>query len=119
MRDSVLVAANWVEHMLTGSLALAVATIAVAMLGLAVMSGRVTTRRGLEVVLGIFLIFGAPVISAGLLRARPVEVGPAAPSLPRPGAVTTAPPRASVYDPYAGASVPSMQMRSGDLAPMQ
>lgn len=118
-QDSVPVAAAWVEHLLSGTVALAVATIAVALLGLALMTGRVTARRGLEVVAGIFLIFGAPVVSAGLLGERTVSRDAAAPIPPQGAAVATVPPRPSVYDPYAGASVPPAQMQADVLSPMR
>jgi type IV secretory pathway VirB2 component (pilin) len=99
-------AAAWVSGTLTGSVATVVATLAVAFIGFMMLQGRLALRRGLVVVIGCFLIFGARTIVTGLRN-----LGPAAgdrqqlavtPIPPAP----KAPPQPLVYDPYAGASVP-------------
>ncbi|HSX54270.1 MAG TPA: TrbC/VirB2 family protein [Sphingomonas sp.] len=99
-------AAHWIQGTLLGTLATAVAVIAVAWIGFGMLSGRINLQRGAVVILGCFVVFGAPVIAAGLMRAGDVGgsgapvVAPPAPPTPQPTA-TPAP-----YDPYAGASVP-------------
>jgi type IV secretory pathway VirB2 component (pilin) len=102
-------AALWIQGTLLGTLATAVAVIAVAWIGFGMLSGRIKLQRGAIVILGCFVVFGAPVIAAGLMRAGKAGDGrntaivtplPASPPPPRP---TTTP---APYDPYAGASVP-------------
>jgi type IV secretory pathway VirB2 component (pilin) len=106
-------AAAWVQQALLGSMATSVAVVAVAVVGVLMLSGRVDWRRGARVVAGCFILFGAPAIAAGLqglvgdsgagptIASDPVVVVPV-PPLP---VLPTKPP-ASSYDPYAGASVP-------------
>lgn len=106
---ALLAAANWVEALVTGTVATIVATIAVAGVGFLMLQGRMPLRRGVGVVLGCFVIFGAGLIAnalmalatgdGGEMRAAPVPVS--APSTP-----VAPPPQPQVYDPYAGASVP-------------
>ncbi len=101
-------AANWVRALVTGTPATIVATLAVAAVGLLMLQGRLPLRRGLTVVLGCFVIFGAGAIADGLLRIRDDSVSgdflaQAPPSVPPP---VTVPAQPQVYDPYAGASVP-------------
>lgn len=89
-----------------GSPATVAATLAVAIVGFQLFEGRMCWRRGVRTMIGCFLIFGAPVIAAGLLM--PISTGSA--SLPHPSIevdVTPPPPRAAQpYDPYAGAALP-------------
>ncbi len=100
-------AAQWVQGTLLGTLATAVAVIAVAFIGFGMLSGRIDVRRALLVIAGCFVVFGAPLIAAGLLGmgdSDPALIAaappPAAPPLPPPA------PSPQPYDPYAGASVP-------------
>jgi type IV secretory pathway VirB2 component (pilin) len=107
-------AAQWLQGSLLGTIATEVAVIAVAATGMMMLTGRIDWRRGVSVVLGCFIIFGAPVIAAGILgivtdgqaryvpaeRRVPMQVEPAPPQ-PLP---SSAP---APYDPYAGASVPA------------
>lgn len=108
-----LSAVQWVQTLLLGSLATSLAVIAIASVGLLMLSGRVNLRRGATVILGCFILFGAASIAQGLrsvtgsfvdspVRVQPVPVPPAAlidlsppPSDPANGPV----------DPYAGASI--------------
>lgn len=102
-------AATWVQGTLLGALATAVAVIAIAWIGFRMLSGRVDLQRGAVVILGCFIVFGAPVIAAGLVKlgeaGKGSNVAPALPPEPPPP-----PPRPTStpapYDPYAGASVP-------------
>lgn len=109
---SVLVAASaWIQGTLLGTLATVVAIIAIACVGLGMLSGRVNIQRGIVVVLGCFIVFGAPGIAAALFTATQLsqsnaviqEEVVAAPPPPRPMPV----PNPTPYDPYAGASVPT------------
>lgn len=97
--------------MITGSLATMVATSAVAAVGLAIMIGRFSVRRGVEVVLGICIVFGSPTVARGILASR-VSAQAEAPFPLRTPPVVVKAPTPSVYDPYAGASVPQAQASS-------
>jgi type IV secretion system protein VirB2 len=59
-------ALGWVEGTLLGSLATTAAVIAVAVVGLMMLTGRIDWRRGLTVILGAFILFGAATIVAGI-----------------------------------------------------
>ncbi len=90
-----------------GTLATAIAVIAVAFIGFGMLSGRIDVRRALVVILGCFVVFGAPLIAAGLLQMSDSD-STALASTPLPPAPPPLPPTPSPqpYDPYAGASVP-------------
>lgn len=104
-------AAEWVHGALLGSFATAVAVLAVATVGLLMLTGRLNIRRGATVILGCFILFGAASIASGLHGVaasvprephRPIVVQSATAIDPR--LVTPdAPPSSS--DPYAGASL--------------
>lgn len=65
--SSPLIAAlQWIEGTLLGNLATTAAVIAVAMVGFLMLTGRIEWRRGLTVVIGCFIIFGATAIVAGI-----------------------------------------------------
>ena len=65
--SSPLIAAlNWVQGTLLGNLATTAAVIAVAAVGFLMLTGRIDWRRGLTVVIGAFIIFGAVSIVAGI-----------------------------------------------------
>lgn len=65
--SSPLIAAlQWIEGTLLGNLATTAAVIAVAMVGFLMLTGRIEWRRGLTVVVGCFIIFGATAIVAGI-----------------------------------------------------
>jgi type IV secretion system protein VirB2 len=65
--SSPLVAAlQWVQGTLLGNLATTAAVIAVAVVGYLMLTGRMEWRRGLMVVVGAFIIFGAVSIVAGI-----------------------------------------------------
>ena len=61
-----LAALNWVQGTLLGNLATTAAVIAVAVVGYMMLTGRMDWRRGLMVVVGAFVIFGAVTIVAGI-----------------------------------------------------
>jgi type IV secretion system protein VirB2 len=65
--SSPLIAAlDWVQGTLLGNLATTAAVIAVAAVGFLMLTGRLDWRRGLTVVVGCFIIFGAVSIVAGI-----------------------------------------------------
>lgn len=107
-------AVDWLTGLLAGKLALTIAVIAVASLGLMLISGRLDVRRSVRVILGCFIIFGASSIAAGIMNATAGTgeevMAPAAtppPTYPAVPARTSSP--TTPYDPYAGASVPPVR----------
>src|SRR3954466_3806963 len=65
--SSPLIAAlEWVQGTLLGNLATSAAVIAVAVVGFLMLTGRMDWRRGLTVVVGCFIVFGAVSIVAGI-----------------------------------------------------
>ena len=64
-----LAALDWVQGTLLGNLATTAAVIAVAAVGFLMLTGRMDWRRGLTVIIGCFVIFGAASIVAGIRTA--------------------------------------------------
>jgi len=104
--NSLVAATAWLAQLMTGSIGTAIAVIAVAWTGFSMLHGRISARDAARIVLGCFILFGAPTIARSFL-------GHQAPSRPAaraeiyttpPGFV--APPSQQNNDPYAGASVP-------------
>lgn len=56
----------WIQGTLLGSVATAVAVIAVASVGLLMLTGRMNWRFGATVVIGLFILFGAGAIVGGI-----------------------------------------------------
>lgn len=105
-------AASWVSDLLFGPLTMTVAVIAIAWVGFAMLSGRIDVRRGLSVVFGCFLLFGAKGVADGLRSSAFDETGPVTASVPPPPTFAKPIPTTNTpngYDPYAGAAV----MRAG------
>lgn len=65
----ILAAVNWLQGTLLGNVATAVAVIAVAVIGFMMLTGRMNWRHGVTVVLGLFILFGAAAIVAGIRQA--------------------------------------------------
>jgi type IV secretion system protein VirB2 len=59
-------ALEWIQGTLLGNLATTAAVIAVAAVGFLMLAGRIDWRRGLTVIIGCFVIFGAVSIVAGI-----------------------------------------------------
>lgn len=93
-------ASDWVTGTLMGSVANNLCVIAVAFVGLLLLTGRLAIREGVKVAVGCFVLLGAPVIAAEL-RIATNGINP------ETGFRTedTALPPPSTYDPYAGASL--------------
>ena len=113
--NTLAMAVMWVEQMLLGPLTTAIAIIAVAFIGFAMLTGRTNWRHAVTVILGCFILFGARDIAtalhglvSSLVPASPlIQVSappPAQVALPAPRVRPTPP--AQNPDPYAGASVP-------------
>lgn len=59
-------AVRWLQGTLLGTIATVVAVIAVATVGLMMLTGRINWRYGATVILGVFILFGAATIVAGI-----------------------------------------------------
>ena len=59
-------AIDWLQGTLLGNVATAVAVIAVAGVGFMMLTGRINWKYGATVVLGLFILFGAASIVAGI-----------------------------------------------------
>lgn len=111
--SSVLAAAvSWLQATLLGTVATTIAVIAIASVGLMMLTGRVNVRYGLTVILGSFILFGASTIVAGIQSSLAGSDVGAVPYAPPPiAAPPVAPPplgpQPANNDPYAGASVPT------------
>ncbi len=62
----IVAALQWVQGTLMGNLATTAAVIAVAVVGFLMLTGRIEWKRGLTVVVGCFILFGAAAIVAGI-----------------------------------------------------
>ena len=62
----IVAAVRWLEGTLLGTIATVVAVIAVATVGLMMLTGRINWRFGVTVILGCFILFGAASIVAGI-----------------------------------------------------
>ncbi|MEM9501077.1 MAG: TrbC/VirB2 family protein [Pseudomonadota bacterium] len=103
----IALSAEWINSVLLGPVAIGLCVLAVAFIGVRMLSGRLPLRAGLRTLLGCFILLGAPVIAAGLIggmeqRRTPIAVAP-------PIQVETEEVRGELppaeYDPYAGASL--------------
>ena len=106
----------WLEAVALGSIATSIGIIAVAGIGFMMLTGRFRLGRGVSVVFGCFILFGAKAIASGILGLAssgvpevpadthsPVDPEPPAMTAPYPSPSSL--PKALPYDPYAGASV--------------
>jgi type IV secretory pathway VirB2 component (pilin) len=108
--SSVLVAAVlWLEGTVLGTIATTIAIIAIAWVGLMMLLGRADIRYGLTVILGCFILFGAPTIAVGIRDFLAGGEQALASPLPseRPPPELPSPPPPAHNDPYAGASLPA------------
>ena len=106
-----VVAVSWLQGTMLGTVATTVTVVAVAVVGIMMLGGRIHVRRGVTVILGCFILFGAPTIAAGIqysLNAGPEPVPSSSSSADgSPLANVRKPTTPSAgYDPYAGASLP-------------
>ena len=105
-------AAQWVQGLLLGQVGTTVAVVAVAVAGMNMLWGRISVKGGAQILLGCFILFGAPAIARGLMGGVEGAVPIIATEPPRlisanqsPLAVSTSPPISiNPFDPYTGAS---------------
>ena len=62
----IVAALAWLQGTLLGNVATAVAVMAVAMIGFMMLTGRMNWRFGATVIIGVFILFGAATIVAGI-----------------------------------------------------
>ncbi len=104
---AIVAAVAWLQATAIGTIALTIATLAVASVGFGMLTGRTDWRRGATVICGCFILLGAASVAAGMRAAAEgmggMPLGPAValaePPLPTK-VETPLPP-----DPYAGASI--------------
>ena len=111
----IVAAVQWLQGTMLGSVATTVAVVSVASVGFMMLAGRLEVRRGMIVVLGCFIVFGASSIAAGIqaaaqggaARGGPYRYEPPAAS-PLADAIENfqRSPSNPTRDPYAGAGVP-------------
>jgi len=104
--NAIASAVEWVEHLLSGSIATVIAVLAVASIGFLMLQGRIDLYRAGRVVIGCFIVFSASTIAQGLISGvtggPSVDMAVAGP-LPAPPPLEVEPvPQA---DPYAGAAL--------------
>ena len=68
-------AMRWMQGTLLGTVATVVAVIAIASVGLLMLTGRINWRHGGVVILGCFILFGAASIVAGIQSAATLSTG--------------------------------------------
>jgi type IV secretion system protein VirB2 len=68
-------AVRWLQGTLLGTVATVVSVIAVASVGLLMLTGRINWRFGAIVILGCFIVFGAASIVAGIQATASVSAG--------------------------------------------
>lgn len=104
----VMQSVQWIERVMLGEVALGLCVIAVAFIGVIMLGGRLPVREGMRIVLGLFVVLGAPVIAGGFAEGfgEKIEMSP-----PRPIKVESGNGRPDLPpandDPYAGASLQS------------
>lgn len=72
---AILGAVRWIQGTLLGTVATVVAVIAVAVVGLLMLTGRINWRYGAIVILGCFILFGAASIVAGIQSTAALSAG--------------------------------------------
>jgi type IV secretory pathway VirB2 component (pilin) len=102
--SAIQTAMDWITSAMAGSAATAIAVIAIALVGFAMLNGRVSPRRAMSVLLGCFLVFGARDLTVGFISAVWAD------SAQREMVIAPPPPPAPVkkpkpYNPYSKASM--------------
>lgn len=62
----IVAAVGWLQGTLLGNVATAIAVMAVAAIGFMMLTGRLNWRFGATVIIGVFILFGASTIVAGI-----------------------------------------------------
>lgn len=105
--SALFAAVNWGEQLLMGALGTSVAVLAIAFVGLGMLRGRISPRHCFQIVLGCFVLFGAPAIASGIVRAAASGAGGLSSVDAPPVNKPTLPQKAPEFDPYAGAALPA------------
>lgn len=108
--SALVAAAQWLQGTLLGTVATTIAVVAIATMGFMMLTGRTDWKRGVTVIVGCFIVFGASSIAAGIQSVTdsngttepPMAYNPSLRTYPTP----VQPSQLVPYDPYAGASVP-------------
>lgn len=96
-------ALRWIEGVMLGPIAMTMAVAGVAFVGILLLQGRIAWRRGLAVIVGCFIVFGAqPIVYTVGIDALPSDIAIRAEWVVAPDVPQGLAPQA--YDPYAGAS---------------
>lgn len=102
--SSIVAAVQWLEGTLLGTIATTSAVIAVAWVGIMMLTGRINVRSGATTILGCFILFGATSIVAGIRSSLAGDANPAI-SVVDASPPIAIPPVQVQADPYAGASL--------------
>ncbi|WP_374406212.1 TrbC/VirB2 family protein [Pelagerythrobacter sp.] len=98
-------AVDWLTGTLLGSVATILCVLAIALVGVMMLTGRLPIRHAAKVVIGCFLLLGAPIVAMTFTSVWQQQV----PARPPPAIVEQVDPRGDLppsdYDPYAGASL--------------
>lgn len=102
MTDPIVKAVVWAGQLLAGPAATSACILAVASIGMAMLVGRIDSKRALTCLIGCFVIFGATSIATALSTSvldtpSPIGIVATDPVLDQPS-------QSSDFDPYAGAS---------------
>jgi len=105
-QQPVAYAIDWIADTLLGQTAVTICVLAVAFVGFSMLTGRISVRRGGQVILGCFILLGAPAIAISIMGL----LGPSTDSrlAPADTVVYEAQPREELTpannSPYTGAS---------------
>lgn len=109
-------AIEWIVALLTGTMATIVAILAVAIVGISFLWGRVHLSQAFRVVIGCFIIFGAGLLASGLGSLGAGSGDTAEPLAASQPPVFRAPEVIEgAYQPYPGAAVPEVGSREQDI----
>ncbi|MBV7266263.1 TrbC/VirB2 family protein [Erythrobacter ani] len=95
---------TWINGVLLGEIAIGLCALSVAFVGALMLAGRLPLQRGMRIVVGCFVLLGAPAIASGFMWSGTSQAQPAPPPSVDQAAPRTELPPAD-YDPYAGASL--------------
>lgn len=97
---------DWISGLISGQIAVSLCVLAVALLGLRLLTGHLAIARGARTIFGIFILLGAPTIAvtmASWADERPAVVPLVLEPQGNVGVREELP--AAGFDPYAGASL--------------
>ncbi len=98
-------ASEWLAGVATGTLATSIAIIAIALIGFAMLNGRIDWRRGATTIVGCFILFGAPAIAQALIALSRTGTDEIVVADSARATAAEAPVRPPQQDPYSGASI--------------